>query len=131
MTGARRGSVGGDRGQASVELALVLPVVVMLVLAILQIGLVARDMVMVTHASREAARAAAVDPDPEAAREAALESSGLRSDRAEISVSGRAGRGSRVRVEVRYTAPTDVPLIGRLVGDRQLVATATMRVEGD
>ena len=30
---------------------------------------------------------------------------------------------------VRYRSPTDVPLIGPLVGDRTLEAEATMRVE--
>ena len=55
----------GARGQSTVELALLLPVVVLLLLAVLQMGLLARDIVLVTHASREAARAAAVDSDPE------------------------------------------------------------------
>ena len=54
----------GDRGQASVELALLLPLLVLLLLVILQVGLLGRDVVLVTHASREAARAAATDPDP-------------------------------------------------------------------
>jgi hypothetical protein len=34
-----------------------------------------------------------------------------------------------VRVDVTYSAPTDVPLIGGLIGDVTLHATATMRVE--
>ena len=51
------------RGQATVELALVLPLVVFGLLAILQVGLVVRDQVAVVHAAREAARAASVDPD--------------------------------------------------------------------
>ena len=43
--------------------------------------------------------------------------------------SGRGGPGSHVRVEVRYRAPTDVPLVGAAVGDINLRAEATMRVE--
>lgn len=133
MTVARRGAgirFGDEAGQASVELALLLPVVVVLLLAVLQLGLVARDVVLVTHASREAARAAAVDPTPGAAREAALASSGLDRDRLALDVRGRAGAGSRVRVEVRYRVPTDVPIIGALLGDRTVRSSATMRVEG-
>ena len=57
----------GDRGQAMVETALVLPLVVLFLLAVVQVGLVVRAQVLVTHAAREAARAAAVDPDPAAA----------------------------------------------------------------
>jgi Flp pilus assembly protein TadG len=112
-----------------VELALLLPVVVVLLLAVLQVGLLARDVVPVTHASREAARAAATDPDPEAARTAAAASSGLAADRLEVRVRGRGGAGSRVRVEVAYRAPTTVPLVGALLGDRTIRSSATMRVE--
>jgi len=125
--GGRRTS--RDPGQASVELALVLPVVVLLVLVVLQVGLVGRDVVRVTHASREAARAAAIDDDPGAAREAAIESSGLEPDRLEVTVIGRSGPGSRVAVTVVYDAPTSVPLVGALVGGRTLRSSATMRVE--
>lgn len=118
-----------DDGQASVELALLLPVVVLLLLAVLQVGLLARDVVLVTHASREAARAAATDPDPGAARVAATSSSGLDGDRLAVAVSDRGTAGSRVRVELTYRAETRVPLIGALLGDRTIRSSATMRVE--
>ena len=52
----------GARGQATVELALVLPLILTMVLLALQIGLLARDQVLVVHAAREGARAAATDP---------------------------------------------------------------------
>jgi hypothetical protein len=120
----------GERGQATVELALLLPVVVVLLLAVLQVGLVARDLVLVTHASREAVRAAAVDPSPGAARQAARASSGLDPDRLSVHQSGRHGPGSRVRVQVTYRVPTAVPIVGALVGDRTIRSSATMRVEG-
>lgn len=119
----------GEAGQASVELALLLPLVLVLVLVVLQIGLVGRDVVRVTHASREAARAAATDDDPGAARAAAIASSGLDPARVEVEVVGRDGAGSRVTVTVRYRAATAVPLVGILLGDRTLRSTATMRVE--
>jgi Flp pilus assembly protein TadG len=118
-----------ERGQASVELALLLPLVVVLLLAVLQVGLLARDVVLVTHAAREAARAAAIDPDPAAAETAASAAAGLDPARLTTTVSGRADAGSRVRVEVRYRSATDVPLVGALVGDRTLRAVVTMRVE--
>ena len=58
-----------ERGQATVEFALVLPLILFGLMAILQVGLVVRDQVAVVHAAREAARAASVDRDP-AARDA-------------------------------------------------------------
>lgn len=118
-----------ERGQATVEAALVLPLVVLLLLGVVQIGLLVRAEVLVTHAAREAVRAAAVDPDPDAATRAATTASSLDAERMKVTVQGRDGPGSRVQVEVTYTAPTDVPLIGGLLGDVTLQATATMRVE--
>jgi Flp pilus assembly protein TadG len=119
----------GDEGQAAVELALVLPLVAMLLLAIVQLGLVVRDQILVVHAAREAARQAAVDPSPDATRRAAVAGSGLAASRLDVSVSGRAGPGSRVHVGIRYRDPTTVPLVGALVADLTLKADATMRVE--
>ena len=48
------------RGQASVELALVLPVLLMLLLALVQTALVARDDLLVQDAARAAVREASV-----------------------------------------------------------------------
>jgi Flp pilus assembly protein TadG len=118
-----------ERGQATVEAALVLPLVVLMLLAVVQVGLLVRAEVLVTHAAREAARAAAVDPDPQAAAKAAALATTLDPQHLSVQVNGRNGPGSRVQVEVTYTAATDVPLVGRLLGDVTLHATATMRVE--
>lgn len=126
----RRPRHGFERGQSTVELALVLPVVVLLLLALLQVGLVARDVVLVAHAAREGARAAAADPDPEAAREAAEAAAGLSADRLEVRTSGRGDAGTRVRVQVTYRIPTAVPIVGRFLGDHTARSTVTMRVEG-
>jgi Flp pilus assembly protein TadG len=116
-------------GQATVEAALVLPLVVLLLLAVVQVGLVVRAEVLVTHAAREAVRSAAVDADPQAAAKAASGSTTLDPHRMTVQVHGRNGPGSDVEVDVTYTMPTDVPLVGALLGDVTLHATATMRVE--
>ena len=124
MTGRR-----ADGGQATVELALVLPVVVLALLLVIQVGLIARAQVLVVNAAREGARAAAVD-GPGAARPAAVGSPGIRADRAAVSASTEPGEtGDLVRVEVRYRVPTDVALIGPLVGDPTLTAEVVMRAE--
>jgi Flp pilus assembly protein TadG len=123
----RRGK--GDEGQSAVELALVLPLVALLLLAVVQVGLLARDQVLVVHAAREAARQAAVDPSPEGPKKAAIAGSNLDAGRLDVAVSGRGGAGSRVRVEVKYRAPAQVPLVGPALGDVTLEADATMRVE--
>jgi Flp pilus assembly protein TadG len=118
-----------DGGQASVELALVLPLVMMLLLAVVQVGLLVRDQILVVHAAREAAREAAVDPAPDAPRRAALAGSTLDGDRLDLTSTGRGAAGSRVRVDLAYRAPTAVPVVGAALGDVTLRASATMRVE--
>ncbi len=117
------------RGQASVELVLVLPVAVLALLLVIQVGLLARTQVLVVHAAREGARAAAVD-GPGAAEAAARRSPGIDADRLAVAVHREAGStGDLVRVAVRYRAATDVPLAGALVGEPTLTAEVVMRVE--
>ena len=118
-----------DRGQATVELALVLPLVALLLLALVQAAVVARDQVLVTHAAREAVRVVAVDDDVDAARRAAERAGPLDADRLEVRVSGREGVGSRVRVDVRYVVPLRLPLVAQGGLDVELRSSATMRVE--
>ena len=122
---ARPPSPPDERGQATVELALVLPVVVLLLLAVVQVALVGRDQVAVAHAAREAARAAAVDPAPEAAVRAAR----AVVPGATVEVGPRPAVGGQVRVTVTVVVHTDVPFVGPLVPDPELTATAVMRVE--
>lgn len=126
MTGARRND---DRAQASVEAALVLPVVVLAVVMVLQVGLLIRDQVLVTHSAREGARAAAVEADGDLALEAARKAAGLDPDRLRVAVEGELVTGERVRVEVAYRSPVVVPLLGSIVDDVTVRATVTMRVE--
>jgi Flp pilus assembly protein TadG len=118
-----------ERGQATVELALVLPLAVIFALVVVQLGVVAKDLVLVGHAAREGARAAAVDPTVASARAAVVSSSSLAADRLSVSLSGGTGPGDATTVEVRYRAPTTVPLVGALLPDVSLRASVTMRVE--
>lgn len=124
-----RGSGGSAGGQATVELVLVLPVVVLALLLVIQVGLVARAQVVVVNAAREGARAAAVG-GPGAAGPAARQPPGLRPERVSVDTATEPGAsGDLIRVTVRYRAPTDVALVGPLLGDPTLTATVTMRSE--
>lgn len=84
---------------------------------------------VLTHAAREAAREAAVADDRGAARRGALTGSRLDADRLTVATAGRGGAGSRVTATLTYRSPTEVPVVGRLVGDVRLRASVTMRVE--
>lgn len=118
-----------EGGQSAVELALVLPLVALLVLFVLQIGLVVRDQLLVLHAARDAAREAAVTADEAVVTAAARGSTALETDRLAVDMVSRGQPGSTVRVTVRYRSPTRVPLVGRLLADVDLEASASMRVE--
>jgi uncharacterized protein (UPF0333 family) len=114
-----------SNGQVTVEFALLLPVVVLVALAIVQMALVARDQLAVVHAAREAARAASVDPDPGAAEAAAhrtLPDAG-------VEVTERGEIGEEISVVVAHISHTDLPLVGPLIPDVTQVASATMRIE--
>jgi Flp pilus assembly protein TadG len=116
MTTLRRPG-GGVRGQATVELAIALPLVAVVLLVVLQLALVTRDAVALTGAARAASRRAVVDADPASARASAVRESRLDPSRMAVSLSGDAAPGGYVTVVVRYRAPTDVPLVGAFVGD--------------
>jgi hypothetical protein len=115
----------GEHGQATVELALVLPIFVLAILAVLQVALVVRDHIAVVHAAREAARAASVDPDPTRARVAALRML----PGAEVRVGNRGRVGEPIAVVVTYESVTDLPLVGSLFPDPTLESRVVMRIE--
>jgi Flp pilus assembly protein TadG len=105
-----------EQGQATVELALLLPLLVLLTLGLVQLGLLAHDRVALTHAAREAVRTAVVDPSPDAVHAAAVRASSLDASRLSTRVGG-GGDGGDVTVVVTYRAPIDVPVVSSLVGD--------------
>lgn len=107
-------------GQSTVELALVVPLLMVFVLVVLQIVGVLRDAVALTAAARSAARRAMVDPAPATVRSAATGETRLSADRLSVVVTGGATPGSHLTVVVRYRAPTDVPVVGAFIGDVDL-----------
>ena len=115
----------GARGQATVELALVLPLFFALLVLLFQVALVARDEVLVIHAARVAAREATVSDDAESIRAAV--NRGLPGGRVRVVRRGRVGEP--VEVEVVYSSPTELPIVGVLLPDVTLRARAVMRVE--
>jgi Flp pilus assembly protein TadG len=114
-----------QRGQATVELALLLPLVVMALLAVVQVGLIVRDQLAVVHAAREAVRVASVDPDGGNVRDAARRVV----PGARVAISPRGRVGDTVEVTVSHRSVTNLPLVGALFPDPTLHARAVMRVE--
>ena len=120
----------GQRGQATVELVLVLPVIVFALLLVVQIGLVARAQVVVVDAAREGARAAAIEGTETAARAAARAAVGpVAAPRLDVDVELEPTPGGYATVRVRYRVPTDVALVGPLLRDPIISASVAMRRE--
>jgi Flp pilus assembly protein TadG len=115
-----------DGGQATVELALALPAVLVALLAIVQAGLVVADHVRTVHVAREAARAVAVDGRAGAAATAVVAAGG---EGCTTSVDRPAEVGRTLVVTVGCPSPTDVPLVGALLPDVVVRSRAVMRVE--
>jgi len=118
-----------ERGQSTVELALCLPLVVVVLAALVQVGVIAVDHVKVWHAAREGARVAAVDPDRAAITRAA-ETSGLRPVDVSVEpVDLYRRQGEPVTVTVSYSPSTRVPVIGPFFEGLEITAKASMRIE--
>jgi TadE-like protein len=119
----------GDTGQSTVELAMIMPVVAILLLVVLQILSVSRDAVALTTATRAAARQAMVDPAAAPVRRAAASETRLVAGRLSVTIGGDTAPGGLVTVTVRYRAPTDVSVVGRFVGDVVLTERFVAMVE--
>ena len=120
-----------ERGSAVIEFALVLPIVLVVLLALVQVAVLARDRLVLTEAARAGARAAAVEASDDAAAAAArAAAAGLDPDRLVVHVARTGERGSAVTVSVSYEVAIVAPLAGWLFPSSVgLGAEATMRQE--
>jgi hypothetical protein len=126
----RRPASEASPGSAAVEFALVLPLALLFALALVQVGLLAKDALVVVQAAREGAREAAVTLDPERVRQAALRGGGLPPDRTEVFIDREGQVGQPVTVRVSYRAPMVVPFVEWLFPEEVSVTSgATMRQE--
>jgi Flp pilus assembly protein TadG len=131
-----------ERGQAVVELALVLPLFLMLLLGIVQFGTVFRDYVALTDATRVGARQAAVSRSiqPESARVPTVvtrtEKAAVNLDKNKMvitvdprKIDGTPGWEQSGDVTVRATYPFKISLFGQVFYTGTLQSRTTERVE--
>jgi Flp pilus assembly protein TadG len=125
-----------DEGQAVVEFAVILPVLLLLLFAILQFGVLFNNYIQVTAAAREGARKAATSrtlgvAGAESAATAAAQGAapGLTTSSMGITYPNNPTfiQGSDVKVQVTY--PYSISIIGLVVSSGNLTASTTMRVE--
>ena len=114
-----------DSGQATVELALVMPLIIGLLLIILTAGLVVRDQLAVWHAASAGARAASISPDsPDAVQQAVESEVQLRPIHLRI-----IREGDLITVEVKYPRTIGLWLFKFITPPLILSATVTMHVQ--
>ncbi len=127
-----------EKGQAIVEMALVMPLLVMLLFGIVEFGRVLNTYIVVTNLSREGARLGAVGGSDTAIVDFVRNSASTSGfDTTQISISPtptsitKRARGSSVMVTVSYPVDIIAPVIGTIIGDPFVVKSqTTMRVEG-
>jgi Flp pilus assembly protein TadG len=121
----------GERASAAIEFALVLPLVLTMVLALLQVGLLVKDQLILEGAARAGAREAAVNRDDDAVRQTASDAAvSLEVASLEVAVERQGGTGSAVTVRLTYHEDPVVPIVGWLFPETvDLTAAAVMRQE--
>jgi len=133
-----RQKITSERGQTMVEFALVAPVLLLILFAIIQFGVLYSSYVTLTDATRAGARKAAVsrlESTPAAVAETAvrdsarnLEQTCTASTGLCVSVSTPAWKhGEKVTVEATY--PYKIDLLGVVFREGRLKSTTTERIE--
>ncbi|WP_164984910.1 TadE/TadG family type IV pilus assembly protein [Ammoniphilus sp. CFH 90114] len=123
-----------NKGQSTVELALCLPILLILLIGILDFGLVLHTNLMLDHAGREAARAASVGKtDAEVSQMILSGTPGLQSSKLSFSVTpAQANRTRGVYATVTISYPIDFisPITKTVFQSPYTITTKTvMRVE--
>jgi Flp pilus assembly protein TadG len=121
-----------ERGQTMTEFAIVVPLLLMVVFAIIQFGILFNNWLALTDATRTGARKGAVSrrlPDPRGTTEAQVRAAAANLDQAtlRVNVDSTWQPGSDVRVTATY--PYTLDLFGFDLHNGELSSTTTERVE--
>lgn len=119
------GRLHQERGSSTVEFALVVPLLIVLVFGILQFGIAFGNQLAITHAAREGARLAAVgafDEDSVRGRAYPVEPTAVT-----ITYPNGNTHGEPVEVTVDYDLTINIPFFG--TRDIPLSSSAKMRLE--
>ncbi len=123
-----------DRGQALVEMALVLSILLLLLTGIVEFGRVLSAQLAVSHASREGARIGVVGAVDELISQRTMDAAGtLVSEKVIVEISPSPSerlRGAQLTVRVKYPVDIVMPFMNKILPDPYWVRGATtMRVE--
>jgi len=114
-----------DSGQATVEIALVMPLIIGLIVIILITGILVRDQLAVWHAASAGARAASISPDsPDVVQQFVEDEVGLRPLHVQI-----VRDNELVTVTVLYPRTINLWIFKYIIPPLTLSAAVTMHVQ--
>lgn len=128
----RRTTDARERGQTLTEFTLIVPILLVLVLAILQFGIIFNNYVTLTDAARAGARKGAVSrqlPDPVKACTDQVKAAAQNLNPADLTVSCSSSWQPGSDLTVTATYPWSVSLLDWVVGSGRLSTTMKERVE--
>lgn len=122
------------KGQALVEIALVLPIILLLIFGIIEFGRIFNAYIIVYNASREGARYAAIgkkgsDVQTEVTERTASLVGGVT---VKVNPQDTRTQGTEVQVTVKYDLSLITPIVGPLISSTKslhIESTTAMRVE--
>ncbi len=122
------------KGQAAIELALILPVLVLVMLGLLQVGIVTEDYLQLQQAVEEGARAGILGmTDSQIVQVVDQSAPSLQLSALQVTISPPSAertQGTELTVQGSYAVTVVVPLLQPIIGSSvQLSSTAVMRME--
>lgn len=109
-------------GQAMVELAIVLPVLLLLIMAIADFGRIFHSYLIISNASREGARVALINYDVDQIRDRVTETASSLSDTVETDITNS---DQQVTVRVIYRVNLVAPLISHILPNPFTIRAST------
>lgn len=119
-----------EGGQALAELALILPVLLLILFGIIEFGRVFNAYLVVNHAAREGARLGIVGASDNEITEKVKDSASiLNQNELTVTISPSTTyreRGAPLRVQVEYKLPLYAPFVGGFIENPYNISAATM-----
>jgi Flp pilus assembly protein TadG len=130
----RNGAVSGKKGQAMVETALILPIIILILMGIIDFGLMFNNYLVINNAAREGARNAAVGSSDTDIKSMIMNMT-TSLDQSELTTTiypseSLRKKGDEVTVTVEYNNRLITPVISAIVPNPlHITAKTVMRIE--
>ncbi len=111
-----RSRTSDERGQGLVEFALIIPILMLMIMGILDLGRALYAYSVVANSAREGARYGSTAPTDDSGVIAVARAAAVGLDPAQLNVTVSHPGGNSVHVQVAYTFRLVTPLVGQVLG---------------